>query len=194
MELKKILENELITFIKKSKIVDPTHDISHIRSVWRNARLLASDDCDMEVLMAAVFLHDLGRFDKRSMSGPHGLSSAKHAEKILRKIGFPKNKINRVLEAIKYHDAVYPLSKRKTPEARVLFDADKLDVFGPFGIARHFMHQALCGFSLRHAVKDGLKSTLLQFRGLSTKKAKDIVKGDYIYSLNFFKRLLKKLK
>lgn len=158
MALRKVLEKELKEFIKKSGINDPMHGLSHVLSVWGNTKRLATKGADIGILAAAVFLHDLGRFDKRTMAKSRGAASAEHAKKILAKIGFPKKKIGHVLEAIKCHDTICPLSKRRTKEARLLFDADKLDVFGPYGIARHLSHQALCGFSLKETVKDGIKS------------------------------------
>lgn len=194
MILRTILEKELKEFIKKSRINDSTHDLSHTLSVWKNAKLLAPKKVDMEILIAAVFLHDLGRFDKSSMKGPHGFTGAKHAKKILKKINFPKEKIQKVLEAIKYHDAIYPLTKRKTIESKILFDADKLDVFGPYGIARHLTHQALCGFSLKKAVEEGIIANKEQWRGLGTKKARKLVRKKYIYTTDFYNKLKKELK
>lgn len=194
MVLRKVLEKEVKEFIKKSKIEDPTHDLSHVLSVWKNTKLLALKKADMEILIAAVFLHDLGRFDKKTMKGPHGFSGAKHAKKILMKINFPKEKISKVLEAIKYHDCIYPLTKRKSIEAKILFDADKLDVFGAYGIARHLMHQAICGFSLKGAVKEGIIANEQQWRGLASKKAKRLVRKKYLYTKDFFQKLKKELK
>ncbi len=194
MILRRVLEKELEEFIKKSKIEDPTHDLSHILSVWKNAKLLAPKTVDMEVLMASVFFHDLGRFDKKTMKGYHGFSGAKHAKKILMKIRFPKGKISEVLEAIRYHDCIYPLSKRKTIEAKVLFDADKLDVFGAYGIARHLIHQTICGFSLKKAIKEGIIANEQQWRGLATKKAKRLVRKKYIYTKDFYNKLKEELK
>lgn len=194
MILRKVLQKELGKFIAKSGIEDPTHDLSHILSVWKNVQLLAPKKADMEILIAAVFLHDLGRFDKKTMKGPHGMSSAKHAEKILKKINFSKEKIPFVLDAIKLHDSIYPLSKRKTIEAKILFDADKLDTFGPYGIARHLTHQAICGFSLKQAVQDGIISNKQQWNGLATKKAKRLVRKKYLYTKDFFNKLKKELK
>lgn len=195
MILKKVLEKEVKEFIKKSEIYDPTHDFKHVLSVWKNAMLLAPKNIDMEILIAAVFLHDLGRFDKSSMKWPkHALVGAKHAKRILLRIGFPREKIPIVSKAIENHDASTPLRKRKTIEAKLLFDADKLDVFGPYGIARHLVHQTLCGFSLKEAVKEGLVSNEQQWKGLATKKAKRLCRKKYLYTLNFFKTLQKEIK
>lgn len=195
MSLRKILEKEVKEFIEKAKIDDPTHDLNHVLSVWDNAMLLAPKGVDMEVLMAAVFLHDLGRFDKSSMKGAkHAVSGAKHAKRILLKIDFPREKIPIVFEAIRYHDAVFPLKTRKTREGRILFDADKLDVFGAYGIARHLIHQGICGFSLKEAVREGYVVNELQWKDLSSKKAKKLVRRKYLYTKNFYQKLKKELK
>jgi len=83
---------------------------------------------------------------------------------------------------------------RKTIESKILFDADKLDVFGPLGIARHITHQTICGFSLKDAAKEGIISVNKQWNGLATKKAKNLVRKKYLYTLDFFKTLQKELK
>lgn len=195
MILKKVLEKEVKNFIEKSGINDPTHNLNHVLSVWKNAKLLAPMDIDKEILMAAVFLHDLGRFDKSSMKGAkHAVSGAKHAERILSRICFPREKIPIVSKTIENHDAVTLLRKRKTIESKILFDADKLDVFGPYGIARHLIHQAISGFSLKQAVQDGIISNKQQWNGLATKKAKRLVRKKCLYTKDFFNKLKKELK
>lgn len=193
MILRKILEKKLKDFIKNSGVHDPAHDLNHVLSVWKNAKLLVTKDTDMEILTAAVFLHDLGRFDKASMTGPHGKSSAKHARKILLDTGFPKKKIPAVLAAIKYHDNIHPLSKRKTIESKILFDADIVDALGYYGVARLIIHQTYLGFSLRQITKEGLISVEKGWYGIGTRKAKRLFRKRYLYALNFFRRLRKEL-
>lgn len=194
MLFRKILEKKLREFIKKSGVNDPTHDLEHVLSVWKNAQLLTTKDIDMEILTAAVFLHDLGRFDKKSMMGPHGMSSAKHAKRILTSINFPNEKIPVVLEAIEYHENIYPLSKRKTVESKILYDADILDVLGYYGVARLIIHQTHLGFSLRQIAKEGLISVEKGWYGIGTRRAKRLFRKRYLYALNFFRTLKKELR
>ncbi len=90
---------------------------------------------DIEVLIAAILMHDLGRADKER---PHGemsrQASVEQAAKILRAIHFPESKQESVLTAILEHDQhdVTP----STIEGRILKDADFLAGFGAWGILR----------------------------------------------------------
>jgi len=97
---------------------------------------------DTLVLEAAALLHDVGReHERRDPSIDHAEKSAEIAEGILRKVGFPGDKIPQVLYAIRVHRfrrGVTPASV----EARILQDADRIDVSGAIGVAMVF---AYCG-------------------------------------------------
>ena len=119
--------------------LDGAHDLGHLRRVWGNARLIAMDvPCDPEVLLPAVFFHDLINLPKshpdRSLASR---LSAEAACDFLRGDGFPDAKLPGVAHAITAHSfsaGVVP----QTPEARVLQDADRLEALGAIGIARMF--------------------------------------------------------
>jgi uncharacterized protein len=69
-----------------------SHDLSHSLRVWKNAERLGRElGADMEVLIAAVFLHDVGVAHTKSVK--HGRKSAEIAKKVLRRIDFPECKI-----------------------------------------------------------------------------------------------------
>ncbi len=120
---------------------DPVHGFDHVRRVRDMAlHLGAQVGADLDVVEAAAWLHDVsgaapsqeGEVDERSS---HEESSATFARKILEDRGWAEPKIRAVEHCIKshrYRGGVEPESL----EARVLFDADKLDVIGAFGIAR----------------------------------------------------------
>lgn len=90
---------------------------------------------DIEILTAAVLMHDLGRADKERAHGEASRqSSVEQAEKMLQAIHFPEQKRAAVLTAILEHDQhdVTP----STIEGRILKDADFLAGFGAWGILR----------------------------------------------------------
>lgn len=119
--------------------LDGAHDLGHLRRVWANAKLIAMDvPCDMEILLPAVFFHDLINLPK---SHPDRSSasrrSATAACDFLRGDGFAAEKLPAVAHAIAAHSfsaGILP----ETPEAHVLQDADRLEALGAIGIARMF--------------------------------------------------------
>lgn len=119
--------------------LDGAHDIGHLRRVWANARLIAMDEpCDAEILLPAVFFHDLINLPK---SHPDRSSasrlSATAACDFLRGDGFEAAKLPGVAHAITAHSFSAGIAP-ETPEARVLQDADRLEALGAIGIARMF--------------------------------------------------------
>ena len=87
---------------------------------------------DMEILKAALLLHDIGRSITRK---GHGEAGARVAGEILRHTDFPGEKIDEVKYAIAVHVG-WDDSMPETLEARILWDADKLSKLGA-GIILH---------------------------------------------------------
>jgi uncharacterized protein len=118
---------------------DPAHDLQHILRVYKNAELIGKrEGADMEVLLAAVLLHDIVVYPKGSAkSSKSADDSADMAEKILKGYGVSKEKIDRISYCIRTHS----YSRRLVPatlEGKILQDADRLDALGAIGIARTF--------------------------------------------------------
>ncbi|HKU48724.1 MAG TPA: HD domain-containing protein [Nitrososphaera sp.] len=118
---------------------DPGHDFEHITRVYRNAEFIGQKEgADMEILLAAVLLHDLVVYPKGSAkSAKSADDSADMAEKILQGYGWPKDRIDRTCYCIRTHS----YSKGLVPatlEGKILQDADRLDALGAIGIARTF--------------------------------------------------------
>ena len=126
---------------------DIVHDFDHVLRVLRTAeRLAAIEGADLEILRAAVLLHDVeGATPEGENRHNHHHSSAEFAARILQKEGWSQERISAVQHCIlahRYRDRSNPPS---TLEARILFDADKLDVLGAIGIARVIAYAALAG-------------------------------------------------
>jgi uncharacterized protein len=117
---------------------DPVHGFDHVLRVLRMAeRLGAEVGADLEILRAAALLHDAAEAAPGPGSGrpTHEQASAAFAEGQLRREGWSADRIERVAHCIRAH-RYRSVEAPRTLEAKVLYDADKLDVVGAFGVAR----------------------------------------------------------
>jgi uncharacterized protein len=108
-------------------------------------------DADLEVLSGAALLHDIGRqFETEKQGGVcHAEKGAELAGDILQKLGFPEPFIENVSHCIETHR--YRGDKApSTLEAKILFDADKLDSIGAVGIGRAFLFAGQTGARLHN--------------------------------------------
>ena len=104
------------------------------------ARLGQGMEFDDDVLFAAAWLHDLGVFLGHRPADPTALSRWDHvpytiakAQELLPGWGFPSEKVNAVVEAIRTHQ---PKDEPVIPEAVLLRDADILEQMGAVGALR----------------------------------------------------------
>ena len=128
---------------------DPVHDFSHVLRVYAMAeRLARSEGADVEIVRAAALLHDAegsapgGDAAERAN---HHHSSADFAGEVLRAEGWPDERIAAVQHCIRAHRFRDRSEPPQTLEARILFDADKLDVIGAIGAARTIAYAVLDG-------------------------------------------------
>ncbi len=177
----------------------------------------------MEVLHLATLLHDIcGPKELKDKTGKvcHARESVKMAQKILKNLNYPKEKIKKVIHCILAHrhrTGVRP----ETREAEILFDADKLDALGALGIARayiwigknkariysnmplkKYVKENIVGGKLNGRVKDKSKhNPFFEFelklkrlpQRLHTRKAKSMARERLSYMASFFKRLKKEV-
>jgi uncharacterized protein len=121
----------------------PPEKFSHQARLYALARQLAEREdqpYDDDVLYAAAWLHDLGVFIGHRPAEPAALThwdhiayAIGHAPEILRKSGFPVEKIPTVLEVIRTH---MPGMTPNCFEGTLLRDADILEQLGAVGILR----------------------------------------------------------
>jgi len=122
---------------------DPVHGFEHVMRVYRMAeRLAQAEGADMEIVRAAALLHDAqdGLTGRESLEaeqrGSHHLRSAEIAAEALEEEGWSSDRIAAVQHCILAHRFRDDSTAPKTLEAKVLFDADKLDAIGAIGVAR----------------------------------------------------------
>ena len=128
-----LLEGYMLSCMK-----DSAHDREHVYRVLNNAVEIAGSEPSVawDVLIAAALLHDISRpeqiVDSRIDHASHG---AEKAYSFLMTQGFPQDFCSHVRACIRTH-RFRKTEPPATLEARILFDADKLDVCGAIGIAR----------------------------------------------------------
>lgn len=115
---------------------DTAHDFDHVLRVLALAeRIAEAEGADLEIVRAAALLHDVARSQTAGTGQCHAQASAERAREILRR--HPPGSVEAAAHAI----AAHRFRRGPAPttlEAKVLFDADKLDAIGAVGIARAF--------------------------------------------------------
>ena len=115
------------------------HRLDHIERVLGTAETIAAHfpDADREILTLAILLHDVtSPFDRKAQ---HVKLSMNTARLILNEIRYPQKRTDRVLAIIAEHSTEdLKTGDLSSVEARILFDADKIDGLGSCGIARAF--------------------------------------------------------
>ncbi|MBR4507375.1 MAG: HD domain-containing protein [Alphaproteobacteria bacterium] len=137
---------EELVEIVKNKLKSSSHDLSHTFRVYSNCIKIAQNEpncvVDIDILQAAALLHDIARPEedmaKDGKKVDHAILGAQQAQEILVNLGKTQQFSESVASAIKTHRFRGGLVP-ETMEAKILFDADKLDVIGNIGIARSYM-------------------------------------------------------
>lgn len=128
---------------------DGAHDLSHLQRVWHNVRLLhAEEGGDLEVLLAAVLLHDCVAVEKNSpLRSQASRLAAQKASRVLAEMTWSSAKIAIVVHAIQAHSFSANIAPTSL-EAKIMQDADRLDSLGMLGVARTFYVAGRMGSAL----------------------------------------------
>jgi uncharacterized protein len=197
------------------------HDMEHVLRVYNLCLHLAKHEpnVDWNILKTAALLHDIARakeFHDKTGNVEHASLGAEMAEEILENLGYSEEKISKIKHCIKVH-RYRRFREPQTVEAKILFDADKLDALGAVGVARAFMMASefqqkiysdipieeylkdnVVGGKLEGGLKDFSKHTPnieyeLKFKHiperLYTEKAKEIAEKRLKFMEHFFERL-----
>lgn len=147
-----LLENYMLSCMD-----DSAHDCEHVYRVLYHALEIAKTitDVDYDVLIAACLLHDIGR--KEQFEDPalcHAVVGSEKAFAFLTAQGFDAEYAARVRDCIRTH-RYRENNLPESPEAEILFDADKLDVTGAMGIARTLIYKGIVAEPLYSLLPDG---------------------------------------
>ena len=148
---------ELMENYMRSCMEDSAHDREHIYRVLYNALEIAKEEAnvDYDVLIAACLLHDIGRKEQFADSTLcHALVGGEKAERFLVNNGFDADfsqKVKHCIQTHRFRKSMQP----ESIEAKILFDADKLDVTGALGIARTLLYQGNLAEPIYRVLPDG---------------------------------------
>lgn len=121
---------------------DSAHDRFHIYRVLYAALDIAKaeENVDLDILITACLLHDIGRHQQFSdLELCHAQIGGDMAFDYLIENGWPLGRALHVKECV-YSHRYRRDNKPQSIEAKILFDADKLDATGAVGIARTLIY------------------------------------------------------
>lgn len=188
------------------------HGKDHIERMMILANIISKDeDADLDIVNAAILLHDIARKNALGEKEDHAALGAKLAQKILPRFGFSQNKIEIVVDAINNHRYSKGV-KPKTKEAQVLQDVDRLDAIGAVGVMRMLRFAGKTGEPVHdesikpnkkylggHSSKTVVnhfyeKISKIEPESFNTTKAKSMAKERSKFINDYFARFIKELR
>ncbi|NCS70636.1 MAG: HD domain-containing protein [Candidatus Aenigmarchaeota archaeon] len=172
----------------------PQHNFEHIiRDLFRTLMIADTEKgVNYSVLVPAVLLHDIGATEgdywKHNETGP------KIAERDLPKFGFNNDEIRQIAHCIASHSETKSKIKPQTIEAKILFDADKLeksDLLSLFPMVRVSYE---FGYDLKKSVETFMSYADIRNSEFYTKEASDIDNNGIEKNKDFSKELKNTLK
>ena len=130
-----------------------SHDWEHTRRVAALCEHIGRvEKANVKVLRMAAYLHDIGRCHQDRSNGVHCHASegARMAAAVLDELPLSANEKENIIQCVRSHR----FRENHTPaslEAKVLFDADKLDAIGAVGVARAYLFAGEVGARLHNA-------------------------------------------
>ncbi|MBM9536845.1 HD domain-containing protein [Desulfobulbus alkaliphilus] len=130
----------------------PDHSERVLRTALVMGRIMVAR-CD--ILAPAALLHDIGRKEERTSQGKicHARYGAEIAAELLKKTGYNDEDMRAICHCIRTHRFRGGIAPESL-EARILFDADKLDSIGAVGIGRAFLFAGQIGARLHNPEQD----------------------------------------
>ncbi len=176
---------------------DAAHDFDHVLRVLANAnRIGQAEQANMEILRTATLLHDIARADQRRTGKDHALEGARQAKAVLQSMNKPQDFIEAVCDAIATHRFRND-NPPQSLEAKILYDADKLDSIGAVGVARVFAFGGYLNRPLWAEDDAGQHTALQEFRvklskiqdRLFTDTAREIAAQRHVFMVGFFQQM-----
>ena len=194
-KLEKTLLEANQRLFRAAKMPLRSHGPDHHWRTYQNALTLAGRlnvSFDSEILAGATLLHDLAAYYPEKTGQNYHDFDDKIAREVLHEIDFPNNKISAAVECIAHHGSDPKYKKvNERIETTLLRDGDKLEAFGPIGVARIVMVRTLNGDTMAEIVDDFWTRGHLKrkWEAVTTSEAREMGRENYEYSCVFFQRL-----
>lgn len=163
-----------------------SHDDGHTERVTRTAVWIAQQEgADIQVVRRAAELHDIARDQPN-----HAVEGARMAKEILE--GYDDRFVEQVVHCIESHSFTSGIEP-KTPEARALNDADKLDAMGAVGVARTFLYSGECGRTIEDTLEH-FENKLLHLKDqMKTRTGRALGEEKHNFLLEFYQIIREEL-
>lgn len=177
----KIIEKSTAFAKKKMRHLHSSHGWDHVQRVINIADKISKDeDADPFIVKTAAILHDIAREEQDNNNGNvcHAEIGSKMAYAFLTNEGLDADRANHIKNCIfthRFRNNDIP----NTIEAKILYDADKLDSIGAVGIGRAFLFSGEIGAKLHNSDID-IEST-------SAYTEEDTAFREYMVKLKFVK-------
>lgn len=193
---------------KKFENSKKSHDWEHTERVFKLCQHIKNtvEEVNNDILTLAAILHDIGREEQDNAKGKvcHAKVGAEIARQILEENNISKDIVEGVVHCIETHR--YRGDKEpESIEAKILYDADKLDSIGAVGIGRAFVFAGEIGAKVHNKGVDISKTksyteedtayrefmVKLKFikKKMMTEEGKRLAKERHKFMKKFFKRL-----
>ncbi len=189
--------------------VHGSHGWFHVERVFNLTKhICEKEKADFSIAGTAALLHDLARKQEdEGLVEDHAVAGAEKSKEILKSLGYGKEFAEKVSYCIEVHRFSKGI-KPETLEAKILQDADRLDVLGAIGVARVFDYGGRKNRPLyadekiekNHEYKGQSQSDLIHFyekilkinpESFNTETAKEIAKERFEFTERFVEKFLK---
>jgi len=189
MEITKEKLDKIIEYSKKQIAKnDAWHRIFHVRQTVKWAKVLAKKEkADLNKSIVIAWLHDIAK-NKHNSKINHADEGAKMAKPFLKKLNFFDGDIKEICYAIQQHNKG---GKKKTKEASIIWDADKIQTMGAYGILRTYGYQIVLGKNQEEAYNKNIEQQKFFVKRFKTKTGRKIARKHYKFLAKFDKQYKK---
>ena len=179
---------KVLDYVLKNVPRTGSHGLEHILRVWDfGIKLGRKLGANLEILEPALLLHDIIRTPETESR--HASLSAEKAREILPGFGYSQEEIKEIAYCIRNHSDSEE-GNPQTLEAKILYDADKVDGIGPKGVERVIFLAQEKGTSLEDAARWYKARIEKALKKLHFQESLELAKERLDYSLAWIESVL----